>query len=68
MSPPARRLEPLRLVASIVGALIAFAVLTVAFLVAPLAVLAVFALGFAAADRALRRTRDAPGRQRPPLA
>lgn len=60
---PEERYQPLALISVVLVALLGFAVFFLSFLVAPLAILAVFYVGFAASDRS-KRADSAP----PPLA
>lgn len=64
---PEERYQPLALVSVMVIALLGFAAFFLSFLVAPLAILAIFYVGFAASDRAKRSqngTGPAPAAQR----
>jgi hypothetical protein len=51
---PPEPYQPLALLAVILGALLLFALFFIGFLVAPLAILLLFYVGFAASDRAKR--------------
>jgi hypothetical protein len=61
MTPDGRneRYQPLALISITVLALLLFSIFFLSFLVAPLAILAVFYVGFAASDRAKRQQPDA---------
>jgi hypothetical protein len=61
MTPQPRedRYQPLALIGVTLIALIGFAVFFLSFLVAPLAILLIFYVGFAASDRSRRRRNDA---------
>jgi hypothetical protein len=52
--PPQERYQPLALIGVTLIALLGFAVFFLSFLVAPLAILLIFYVGFAASDRAKR--------------
>ena len=58
------RYQPLALIGVTMIALLGFAVFFLSFLVAPLAILLIFYVGFAASDRS-RRRRNASGARRP---